>query len=68
MTAATPAQRQASLKARRKDQGLVMVRVWVHPDWRVYIRHVASKLQSKIDERRVSIHYEIYKSDIDESK
>ncbi len=38
MTAATTAQRQAALKARRKAAGLVQVTVWVHPDWAGVIR------------------------------
>lgn len=44
MTAKTGAQRQASLKARRKAAGLVEVKVWVHPDW---VERV------KLDEKRM---------------
>ena len=41
MTAATNAQRQAALKARRKAAGLVPVTVWVHPDWRECLKNAA---------------------------
>ena len=38
MTAATGAQRQANLKARRKAAGLVRVTVWVYPESREHIK------------------------------
>lgn len=41
----TPAERQASLKARRKAAGLVQVKVWVHPDWREQIKRAAFMAQ-----------------------
>ena len=48
MTAATNAQRQAALKARRKAAGLVAVtQLWVHPDDVQKIKDYAVKLQRK---------------------
>jgi len=48
MTAATPAQRQAALKARRQAAGLVPVtNLWVHPDDAQPIRDYAAKLARK---------------------
>ena len=37
----TSKQRQAALRARRKDQGLVRVEVWVPEDERAYIKRCA---------------------------
>ena len=48
MTAATTAQRQAALKARRVAAGLVPVtNLWVHPDDVQPIRDLAAKLARK---------------------
>lgn len=45
MTAQTPAQRQAALKARRVAAGLVSLKnVWVHPDDVAEMRKCAAKL------------------------
>ena len=44
MTAATPAQRQAALKARRIAAGLVMVKLWCHPDDTAPIQAHAQRL------------------------
>ena len=51
MTAATNAERQAALKARRKAAGLVSVTVWVHRDWVSVIKKVEknSKKPNKED-------------------
>ena len=40
VTAATNAERQATLKARRKAAGLVPVTVWVHRDWVSVVKKV----------------------------
>jgi hypothetical protein len=48
MTAATTAQRQAALKARRKAAGLVPVtNLWCHPDDVQPIRDFADKMARK---------------------
>ncbi len=48
MTAKTPAQRQAALKARRQAAGLVPVtNLWVHPDDVTPIRECAEKLAKR---------------------
>ena len=44
MTAKTGAQRQASLKARRKAAGLVEVKVWVHPDHAQELKKIAATM------------------------
>ena len=48
MTAKTPAERQAALKARRQAAGLVPVtNLWAHPDDVQPIREHAAKLARK---------------------
>ncbi len=43
MTAKTGAQRTQSYKQRRKDAGLIQIKVWVHPDEGSLVRKYAAK-------------------------
>ena len=47
MTAQTPAQRQAAMKARRIADGLVHWKRWVHPDDEPALTEYADKLARK---------------------
>jgi hypothetical protein len=47
MTAQTPAQRQAAMKARRIADGLIHWKRWVHPDDVPHLVALADKLARK---------------------
>lgn len=47
MTPATPAERKAAERQRRKDAGLVLVRVWVKPEHVAAVKAAAEKAAKK---------------------
>ena len=47
MTAATPAQRQADLIARRKAAGLFWLKLWIHPQDVAALRELAATLAKR---------------------